>query len=125
MHYLYQAENIHYLDCSMIKDKLDWSISLRLEGLTSSEIKEKMKENNFSDSQIEYYLKKSDEIFLSESIRYRSRKSKKRSKRGIKMFTLVACLGLLALVFYGYYGIGLLGLLFLWTLIRYSSFDRN
>lgn len=106
----------------MIKNKLDYSISLRNEGLSTNEITSKLLENGFSESQIEYYLKRSDEIFLSKSIHYKSQKSKKTSKRGLKTLVLILSLVLLSLVFFGYYGIGLLGLILFWTLIRYSSF---
>ncbi|WP_435579083.1 hypothetical protein [Gilvibacter sp.] len=108
----------------MIKDKLDYSVSLRMQGLGSSEIRAKMEQEGFSEAQIEYYLKKSDEVFLSESINYRRNRAKRGPKRGLKTFALFTSLGMLLLVFYGYYGIGLLGLFFCWTLVRYSSFNR-
>ncbi|NQX78083.1 hypothetical protein [Gilvibacter sp.] len=62
----------------MVKDKLDYSVSLRMQGLGSSEIRAKMEQEGFSEAQIEYYLKKSDEVFLSESVNYR----RNRAKRG-------------------------------------------
>ncbi len=105
-------------------DKLDYSISLREKGLSSDEIKKKMKEKGFDDSEIQHYLKKSDEIFLNQSIHYRRSKSRKKMNNGLKMIILVLSLILLIGVFYGYATMGLLGLFILWSLIRYSSYKR-
>ena len=49
-------------------DKLDYSISLREKGIASNDIKKKMKEKGFEEPEIQYYLKKSDEIFLNKLI---------------------------------------------------------
>ena len=105
-------------------NKLDFSISLREKGLDSKDIKKKMKENGFEDSQIQYYLKKSDEIFLNQSFQYKRFKSKGKNNNIIKMLSLIISLILLIGVFFGYAWIGLIGLFILWRLIRYSSF-RN
>ncbi len=102
-------------------NKLDFSISLREKGLDSGDIKKKMKENGFKDSEIQYFLKKSDEIFLNQYIQYKTSKSKK-NNRSIKMIALVLSLILLTGVFFGYATIGLIGLFFIWTLVGYSSY---
>jgi len=39
-------------------NKLDYCIALREKGLVSDDIKKKMKENGFEESEIQYYLKK-------------------------------------------------------------------
>ena len=39
-------------------NKLDYCIALREKGLSTTDIKQKMKANGFEESQIEYYLKK-------------------------------------------------------------------
>ncbi|WP_394751266.1 hypothetical protein [Spongiimicrobium salis] len=105
-------------------DKLDYSISLREKGLSSEDIKKKMKEKGFEDSEILYYLKKSDKIFLDHSINYRRSKSSKKYDNGMKMIGLALSLILLIGVFFGYVTIGLLGLFFIWSLIGYSSYRK-
>lgn len=104
-------------------NKLDFSISLREKGLDSVAIKKKMKENGFEDSEIQYYFKKSDEIFLNQYIRYKASKSEK-SNRNLKMMTLLLSLLLLSGVFFGYVSIGLIGLFIMWTLVGYSSYRK-
>lgn len=105
-------------------NKLDYSISLREKGLSSEDIKRKMKEKGFKDSEIQYYFKRSDEIFLDQSINYRRSKSRKKYSNPIKMIALALSLILLFGVFFGYAKIGLLGLLLVWTLVGYSSYRR-
>ena len=52
-------------------NKLDYSVSLRAKGLVTEEIKEKMKEKGFDDSEITYYLKKSaDSLLINAFLRY-------------------------------------------------------
>ena len=102
-------------------NKLDFSISLREKGLDSGDIRKKMKEKGFEDSEIQYYLKKSDEIFLNQHIQYKTAKFKK-SKRGLKTIALVLSLILLTGVFFGYGTIGFIGLFIMWTLVGYSSY---
>lgn len=104
-------------------NKLDFSISLREKGLDSRAIKKKMKENGFEDSEIQYYLKKSDEIFLNQFIQYKTSKSKK-NNRSLKMITLLLSLLLLSGVFFGYATIGLIGLFIMWSLVGYSTYKR-
>jgi hypothetical protein len=79
--------------------KLDYSISLREKGLSSNEIKEKMKEKGFEESQIQYYLKKSDEIFLNQTLHRKRSKSNKKTKNGLKMIALLLSILLLLSVF--------------------------
>ncbi|WP_282135965.1 hypothetical protein [Seonamhaeicola maritimus] len=105
-------------------NKLDFSISLREKGLASEDIKRKMKENGFEDSEIHYYLKKSDEIFLNQLIEYRRSRSRKNGNNGIKMIILILSLILLIGVFFDYATIGLLGLFIIWSLVGYSSFRK-
>jgi len=105
-------------------NKLDYSISLREKGLGAEEIKKKMRARGFSDAQTEYYFKKSDEIFLNQSVNYRKSKSKGKHKNSLKMITLALSFMLLICVFLGYAKIGLLGLFFVWTLIGYSSYRK-
>lgn len=103
-------------------NKLDFSISLREKGLSSKDIKKEMKERGFDDSEIQYYLKKSDEIFLNQSYRYDRYKSKGKNNGKLKMFTLIISLVLLTGVFLGYATIGFIGLFILWSIIGYGSF---
>ena len=105
-------------------NKLDYSVSLRAKGLGSEEIKKIMEEKGFEDSEIQYYLKKSDEIFLNQSIHYKGLKSRGKNKNSMKMIALVLSLILLVGVFFGYAKIGLLGLLVVWSLVGYSSYKR-
>lgn len=87
-------------------NKLDFSILLRVKGLDIVDIKKKMKEKGFEDSEIQYYLK----IFLNQSIHYKGLKSKGKNKNGIKMIALALSLVLLVGVFFGFATIGLVGL---------------
>ncbi|THV59965.1 hypothetical protein EZV76_05235 [Flagellimonas alvinocaridis] len=98
-------------------NKLDYSISLRAKGLGAEEIKKKMEEKGFDDSEIQYYLKKSDEIFLDQSIHYKGLKSRGTNKNTLRMISLVLTLLLLFSVFFGYVRIGLLGLVILWSIV--------
>ncbi|GGG54907.1 hypothetical protein GCM10011414_25950 [Croceivirga lutea] len=101
-------------------NKLDYSVSLRAKGLGSEDIKNKMKEKGFDDSEIQYYLKKSDEIFLKQSINYKGLRPKR--KNSMKMIALGLSLILLVSVFFGYAKIGLLGLFIVWSLVGYTSY---
>ncbi len=105
-------------------NKLDYSISLREKGLSSEEMKKKMKEKGFEDSHIAYYLKKSDEIFLNQHIGYKRSKSKGKYKNAIKMTALVLSLMLLISVVFGYTSMGLLGLFLVWTIVGYSAYRK-
>lgn len=103
-------------------NKLDYSISLREKGFGSNEIKKRLKEKGLEESQIQYYLKKSDEIFLNQLIH--NKKSTGKTLKGIKIIALLLSLLLLFSVFFGYARIGLLGLFIIWSVIGYSSFRK-
>ena len=105
-------------------NKLDYCIALREKGLVSDDIKKKMKENGFEESEIQYDLKKSDEIFLNRLINNKIPKSKEKLKNGIKMIILALSLLLLISAFIGYATIGLLGLFVIWSLVGYSSYKK-
>lgn len=102
-------------------NKLDYSISLRAKGLGSAEIKENMEEMGFTDSEIQYYLKKSDEIFLNQSVHYKGLKPKSTNKSTVKTIAIVFTLLLLLSVLFGYVKIGLLGLVFLWGIVGFIT----
>lgn len=102
-------------------NKLDYSISLRAKGLSSEDIKKKMEEKGFADSEIQYYLKKSDEIFLNQSIHYKGLKSKGTNKNALNMISLAITLLLLFSVFFGFVKIGLLGLVILWSIVGFVT----
>ncbi|SNZ00362.1 hypothetical protein [Flagellimonas pacifica] len=105
-------------------NKLDYSVSLRAKGLGSEDIKKKMEEKGFEDSEIQYYLKKSDEIFLNQSIHYKGLKPKGKSKNIIKTIALAFSFILLISVLLGYVKIGLLGLVILWGIVGFSTSKR-
>ncbi len=80
-----------------------------------------MEEMGFADSEIQYYLKKSDEIFLDQSIHYKGLKSKGTNKNTLNTISLVLSLLLLCSVFFGFVKIGLLGLVILWSIVGFVS----
>lgn len=102
-------------------NKLDYSVSLRAKGLSSEDIKKKMEEKGFADSEIQYYLKKSDEIFLNQSINYKGLKSKRTNKSTLKIISLVLTLLLLLSVLLGFVRIGILGLIILWGIVGFVT----
>ena len=105
-------------------NKLKYSISLRVKGFDTNDIKKKMKEKGFEESEIQHYLKKSDEIFLNQLIHNKKSKSKGKLNNGIKMIALALSFILLISAFYGYTTIGLLGLFFVWSLVRFGSYRK-
>ncbi len=105
-------------------NKLDYSISLRAKGLSKDEIIKDMTANGFDESEIKYYIKKSDEIHLNQLLSKKQLKSQTKSYRVIKIIALIVSLFLLIAVFYGYATIGLIGLFILWNLVKFSSFRR-
>lgn len=105
-------------------NKLDFCVSLRAKGLGSEEMKKKMKEKGFEESEMQYYLKKSDDIFLNQSVHYKGLKSKGKKKNNLKMIGLGLSLILLMGAMLGYVRIGLLGLFIVWGLVGYSSYKR-
>ncbi|WP_292891954.1 hypothetical protein [Nonlabens sp.] len=88
-------------------NKLDYSISLREKGFGSNEIKKRLKEEGLEESQIQYYLKKSDEIYLNQLIDNKKFKPSTKTKKGIKITSLILSLLLLFSVFFGHVRIGL------------------
>ncbi|AXT19000.1 hypothetical protein D7030_14790 [Flavobacteriaceae bacterium AU392] len=105
-------------------NKLDYSISLREKGFASNEIRKRLKEEGLEESQIQYYLKKSDEIFLNQLIHNKKSKSIGKTKKSVTIIALIFSLILLFSVFFGYAGIGLFGLFIIWSIIGYSSFRK-
>ena len=104
-------------------NKLDFSVSLREKGYDSNEIKEKMKAQGFDASEIPYYLKRSDEIFLNQLIQKNTTsKSKGKLGKGMKMILLVLSLLLLLAAFLGYARVGLIGLFIIWSIVGISSY---
>lgn len=102
-------------------NKLDYCISLREKGLSTADIKIKMQEKGFDESEIQYYLKKSDEIFLDQLLHNKKSKSKGRLNPNIKILIYGLSLSLLVSAFYGHVTIGLLGLFIIWNLIKFGS----
>jgi hypothetical protein len=105
-------------------NKLDYSISLREKGLVSNDIKQKMKEKGFDESEIQYYFKKSDDFFLNQLINNKKSKSKGKPNNSIKMIALTLSLTLLISAFFGYVKIGLLGLFIIWSIVGYGSYKK-
>jgi hypothetical protein len=105
-------------------NKLDYSIALREKGLSSNDIKKEMKAKGFEDSEISYYLEKSDDIFLDELTNNKKSRSKDKLNNNFKMIALALSFILLIGALLGYVSIGLVGLSIVWSLVRYSSF-RN
>lgn len=102
--------------------KLEYSISLREKGFDANEIKKKMKENGFEESEIDHYLKRSDEIFLNRLHRNnKTAKPKGKLGKGIKTIVMILSLLLLISAFLGYARIGLIGLFIIWSLVGISS----
>ncbi|MGJ8592806.1 MAG: hypothetical protein ACSHXF_09675 [Aquaticitalea sp.] len=91
-------------------NKLEYSISLREKGFASNEIKKKLEEEGLDENQIQYYIKKSDEIFLNELIHTKNSSSSGKTKNGMKIIALMFSLVLLSIVFLGYATMGLIGL---------------
>ncbi|RAJ11748.1 hypothetical protein LY08_02711 [Olleya aquimaris] len=105
-------------------NNLDYSISLRVKGFSKNEIKMKLFEKGLDETQIDYYLKKSDEIFLNRTLESKRYNPDRKTKSGFKIIILLLSLLLLSFVFFGYARIGLLGLFIFWSLIGYSSFRK-
>ena len=83
-----------------------------------------MKANGFDESDIEFYLKKSDEIYINQLLNNKPSKLKKKSNRFFKTAVLIISLLLLVAVFYGYARIGLIGLFVFWSLVKFGSYRR-
>ncbi|WP_040252056.1 hypothetical protein [Psychroserpens mesophilus] len=105
-------------------NNLDYSISLRVKGFSKNEIKKELYDKGLNETQVDYYLKKSDEIFLNQTLQSKKYNSDRKTKNGFKIIILLLSLLLLSFVFLGYARIGLLGLFVFWSLIGYSSFRK-
>ncbi len=106
-------------------NKLDYSVSLRKEGLDSIAMRKRMLENGFEESEIECYLSKSDELFLNEILEQKTLKSTKRKNYPLKYAGLGLSLIPLLAVLFGYVRIGLLGLCVLWIIIGLVSPNKR
>ncbi|WP_299129542.1 hypothetical protein [uncultured Winogradskyella sp.] len=105
-------------------NKLDYCVSLRKKGLSKTEIIKEIKAHNFDQSDIEFYLKKSDEIYLNQLLNSKTSHHKKKPNRIFKTIVLIISFLLLIAVFYGYASIGLIGLFIFWSLVKYGSYSR-
>lgn len=103
-------------------DKLQYSVSLREKGLSKNEIIQDMKKIGFTESEIEFYVTKSDELHLNQLINNKPSKPQEKSNRILKTVCLILSLILLIAMFYGYFSVGLIGLILLLSLIRFASF---
>ena len=106
-------------------NKLDFSVSLRRKGLDSTAIRKRMVESGFEESEIQYYLKRSDEIFLNQIIKKNSSNSPNKFWNSLKYIGLAISLLLLLAVLLGYVQIGFLWLFALWGLVGISSTKRK
>jgi len=105
-------------------NKLDFSIALREKGLGKNEMIKEMKKSGFNQSEINFYLKKSDEIYLNQLLNNKQSGQSTKSSQTFKSIILLISLDLLAAVFLGYASIGLIGLFVFWSLIKFGSFRR-
>lgn len=105
-------------------NKLDFSISLREKDLGKNAMINEMEENGFDQSEIDFYLKKSDEIYLNQLLNNKQSTKPTKSSRTFKSITLLISLVLLAGVFFGYASIGLIGLFIFWSLVKFGSYRR-
>ena len=103
-------------------NKLKFCISLREKGLSKNEIVKELTKHGFEESELDYYLKKSDEIYLNQLLNNKPKVVKKKASRTFKSLILITCLVLLISVLMGYATIGLIGLFLFWSLIKFSSY---
>jgi len=106
-------------------NKIDYCVSLRERGVASNEIKKMLKNQGLDPSQIQYYIKKSDDIFLDRLIKNKNSRDEGKTKNRIKTTILILSLLLLLSVFLGYMQMGLIGLFIVWSLIGYSSLSKK
>lgn len=92
-------------------DKLEYCLSLLQQGLDRSDIRQKLKENNFSDEEIALYINEADKLYLKELTYNQKYKISKSFKKTLVLFISLA---LLAAVFMGYAKIGLITLFIFW-----------
>lgn len=105
-------------------NKLKYSISLREKGFASNDIKKMMKAKGFEESEIQYYLKRSDEIYLNQLINNKRAQSDGKPNVGLKIIALGLSLILLVSAFLGYIKIGLFGLFIIWSIVGFTSKRR-
>ncbi|WP_073085604.1 hypothetical protein [Winogradskyella jejuensis] len=105
-------------------NKLDFSVSLRAKGLSKDEMIKEMNVNGFDASEIKYYLKKSDEVYINQLLANKESRNLTKTNRTFKSVVLVISLLLLVSVFFGYASIGLIGLFILWSLVKFGSYRR-
>ena len=77
-----------------------------------------------AESEIHYYLKQSDEVFLNQLLNNKKHKKTKKRNRILKTALLILALIFLTIVLYGYITIGIIGLLILWRLLKLTSYRR-
>ena len=102
-------------------NKLDYSLSLREKSLSKEKIIKEMKSNGFDETEIRYYLKRSDELYLDKLLNNKQSKPKGKSSSIFKTIVLLISLLLLFAVFYGYATIGLIGLFLFWSLVKFGT----
>ncbi|SHH33725.1 hypothetical protein SAMN05444148_1776 [Winogradskyella jejuensis] len=83
-----------------------------------------MNVNGFDASEIKYYLKKSDEVYINQLLANKESRNLTKTNRTFKSVVLVISLLLLVSVFFGYASIGLIGLFILWSLVKFGSYRR-
>ncbi|NOY47739.1 MAG: hypothetical protein GXO84_06010 [Chlorobi bacterium] len=105
-------------------NKLDFSISLREKGLGKNEIIKEMEKNGFDQAEMDFYLKKSDEIYLNQLLNNKQSVGPTKSIRTIKSIALFLSFILLVGVLFGYVSVGLIGLFVLWSLVKFGSYRR-
>lgn len=105
-------------------NKLDFSISLREKGLDKNEMINEMQLNGFEPSEVEFYLKKSDDIYLNQLLNNKQSRRLTKSSRTFRSITLLISLVFLLGVFFGHVSIGLIGLFVFWSLVKFGSYRR-
>ena len=105
-------------------NKLDFCVSLREKGLDKNEMVKEMAKNGFDQSEIDFFLKKSDEIYLNQLLNNKQSGGLTKSSRTVKSIVLLISLVLLAGVFFGYASIGLIGLFVFWSLVKFGSYRK-
>lgn len=91
-------------------NKLDYGVSLRAKGLSRDEIIKEMDLNGFDASEVKYYLKKSDEVYISQLLANKESRNLTKTNKALKSIVLIISLLLLIGVFLGYVSLGLIGL---------------
>ena len=105
-------------------NKLEYSISLRAKGLSKNEMIIDMQNNGFEDSEIDYYTKRSDEVYLNQLLSNKQTRKTQQYSRTFKSIVLLISFILLLFVFFDYARIGILGLFIFWSLVKFGSYKR-